>query len=127
MDIGAPNNHMKVDGEGKKTKYEKNMECYRKTKPIKTVLREDDGMSTGKEPTEKKHPEQQNQFAEPSFFRYSEEATKAAIRLALKAVSCHTSTRSLDDFPDLLKVMFPDSAIAQGMQIHRTKWSWVIL
>ena len=71
MGIGASNNRMIVDGEGKKTKHEKNMECYRKTKPIKTVLGEDDGMSTGKEPTEKKHPEQENQFSEPSFLRYS--------------------------------------------------------
>ena len=44
----------------------------------------------------------------------------------MKFVVSHYSKRSMDDFPDLLKMMFPDSQIVNEISLKCTKINYVI-
>ena len=46
---------------------------------------------------------------------------RADILLAMESVFSHIPQRSLDDFPKLARLMFPDSNIAARIQMGRTK------
>ena len=44
----------------------------------------------------------------------------------MKCVVSHYSKRSMDDFPDLLKVILPDSKSVNEINLKRTKINYVI-
>ena len=44
----------------------------------------------------------------------------------MKSVTSHFSARTMDEFPSLLKYIFPDSQIAKQVQLHRTKLGYVV-
>ncbi|GBM06008.1 hypothetical protein AVEN_49398-1 [Araneus ventricosus] len=52
---------------------------------------------------------------------------KAKIKWCLQTIMCHKSVRSASAYVVLLKTMFPDSQIAQQMQLQRTKIGYSIL
>ena len=59
-------------------------------------------------------------------FIKSKDTTNAEILLAMKSVTSHIPQRSLDDFSKLASKMFPDSAIANSMNIGRTKIGYTV-
>lgn len=56
----------------------------------------------------------------------NDQVTKAEIIWCLRTVMTHSSFRSNSDFPDICKLMFPDSEIAKKFQLKKDKTSYTI-
>jgi len=57
---------------------------------------------------------------------FTDQVTRAEALWAMNAARHGYSYYSCDESPDLFKVMFPDSNIAQNFRMERTKLSYVI-
>lgn len=60
-------------------------------------------------------------------FVKTESVSKAEALWCLQTVMCHSSLRSAASSASLFQVMFPDSDIARGMQLKKSKVSYVIV
>ena len=56
----------------------------------------------------------------------SYDVRKAEILLVMQSVVSHISHNSINSFPDLFRLMFPDSNIASSMELGRTKIGYII-
>lgn len=66
-----------------------------------------------------------NRPTERTYF-VKDEVTKTEILLCLLAVHRHQSVRDVSSLVDLLPLLFPDSEIASGIKLHKTKVSYGI-
>ena len=130
--ICAPNHHMKPSKEpGKKTKHGRRMDDVSKTSSIDAILT---SSTVTEEPSTSSITEENVQSSlqvstskKNSSQHVAKAAAKAEVILAMKSVTSHISSRSMDDFPDLLRVMLPDSEIAKNIHIHRIKFRYVVI
>ena len=56
----------------------------------------------------------------------SYDVRKAEILLVMQSVVSHTSHNSMNSFPDLFRLMFPNSNIASSMELGRMKIGYII-
>ena len=56
----------------------------------------------------------------------SYDVRKAEVLLVMQSVVSHISHNNMDSFPDLFRLMFPDSNIASSMELGRTKIGFII-
>ena len=125
MGIQALRSHMKPSKVGKpKTKHEKCMETWNKTRMISFTKPSESSTSTSTSTITKPQSGVVVPTSVPLYV--TNESVKAEIRLAMKCVTSHYSQRSMDEFPELLRTIFPDSEIAKGVQLGRTKIGYTI-
>ena len=136
MGVGAVKSHCKPskankDGVRVKTKHEKAIESLKSMKRFTftdSASASSTTASTSITPTEETSASPV-QIASPTSsvpLFTSNPTLKAEIRLAMKCVWSHYSHRSLDDYADIFRVIFPDSGIAKELQLGRTKVGYVI-
>ena len=61
----------------------------------------------------------------PQYFT-SEAGRGAEILLSIKSFTSHISAGSMEESPELMKIMFPDSQIATQVHLHRTKLGYMM-
>ena len=126
MSVGAPLNHMKPNKDSsKKTKHERNLCVFQASWPMTSSLPSIIVDRQADEAIDKDGGNAQQTRSTPQYFT-SEAGRRAEILLAMKSVTSHISARSMEEFPELMKIMFPDSQIATQVHLHRTKLGYMI-
>ena len=107
----------------KKTKHERNVSAVKTSHSISSSFSKSVDEGTEEKTLEMLRPIKPN---DKKCFMTTQAATRAEIMSAMKSVPSHISARSMDEFPALMRLMFPDNTIAKQVQLHRTKVSYVV-
>ena len=120
----APIKHMTPSKDtSKKTKHERNVSAVKTSHSISSSFSKSVDEGTEEKTVEMQRPIKLN---DKKLFMTTQAATRAEIMSAMKSVASHISARSMDEFPALMRLMFPDSTIAKQVQLHLTKVSYVV-
>ena len=110
MGVGAPMNHVNPSKDPKsKRKHEINLAVFQKKAFSISSLVSKSSEVASKDPQV-----------------VATAASKAEIALAVKLVTSHISARGMEEFPQLMLFIFPDSQIAKQLLQQLTKLGYVV-
>ena len=130
MVIGAAMNHMKAskDTSSIKTKHERNLAIIRSSQSISALVPKRTENPNNSEPKQAENAVTDIQLPTCSTTQkaiipaFSSRASgKAEIVLAMKSVTSHLSARSMEDLPEIIQYICPDSQIIKQVHLHHTK------
>ena len=135
MIIGAPMNHMKANKgtSSIKTKHERNLDIIRSSQSISTLVPKRTENRNNSEPKQAENAVTDIQLPTcsttqkaiiPTFS--SSTSVKAEIILAMKSVTSHLSASSMEDLPEIIQYICPDSQIMKQVHLHCTKLGYIV-
>ena len=124
--MGVALSHMKPNKDSsEKTKHERNLCVFQASRSITSSLPSIIVNRQADKAIDKDGGNAQQPRSTPQYFT-SEVGRRTEILLAMKSVTSHISARSMVEFPELMKIMFPDSQIATQVHLHCTKLGYMM-